>query len=49
MATVEDSAVKAVLTTFDALPKKCKPRELDERGVAEWVPLCGIATYDGMM
>lgn len=36
-----DDIAKCVLKTFDALPKKAKPREYPD-GSREWVPLSGI-------
>lgn len=36
-----DAVADCVLSTFDALPQKCKPRTLAD-GRKEWSPLAGI-------
>lgn len=39
-----DDVANCVLTTFDALPAKFKPRERSQ-GKQEWVPLSGIVLF----
>ncbi|OCK96011.1 uncharacterized protein K441DRAFT_554588 [Cenococcum geophilum 1.58] len=41
-----DAIADCVLSTFDSLPAKRKPRQRDD-GAREWVPLSGIALSKG--
>ena len=47
MTSFEDIVVKVILDTYSSLPKKSKPRQLDSKGIGEWVPLSGIAICRG--
>ena len=47
MSSMEDLVVSIIHSQFNALPKKSKPREINEKNVAEWIPLSGIAVCRG--
>jgi hypothetical protein len=42
-----DAIAECVLSTFDSLPEKRKPRARGD-GAREWVPLAGIVLVKGM-
>jgi hypothetical protein len=48
MTPSPDEIADCVLTTFDSLPAKCKPRQR-ESGSREWIPLSGIVLSRGMV
>ena len=47
MESLEERVVATVLAQYARLPAKFKPKGVTDRGVAEWVPLAGIAICKG--
>ncbi len=48
MTKLEDQVTDEVLTKFNALPAKSKPRN-NATGLREWVPLSGIVFTNGKL
>lgn len=46
MAASADHIAECVLSTYDSLPAKCKPRDREDGG-REWVPLSGVVLSKG--